>query len=479
MWARRLRTTVKATCRAVPALVLATMLLPGVFSQAAPARADQPIVRDHRDPDARLQLVIKKLIIHDDSDVGEGEMLFTAEFWACPEGSTDVDHCSPRATLVRSGSVQILAESGAAPTVNWVLPSATDALADESISATLGIPVHAGRSYGWKIKATEEDAFFDDAMGDLYGYLSEETGWGVGTATRRGWRNTHDYGGFCVRIGSEGCSRAHFSVEYEVRLAPLPDLRPSRITILDAPGSTDKLVCMAVQNIGPVDAGPFEAVLRLDRDLDPLGRAEAGRLGSGEYGELCVQVALPQEGVHRLSVAVDDRRVVYEQSETNNVYVEGYAPRLAGAADGQAGGLPVLAPSAGADPGPAAPAPTGPGAPGSADLTMKGIRVRGGAPGGAGDCDPGRNDVTVDIRNGGTAAASGFAVRLIVDGEDDEAKEQAVAGLGAGEETEVTFDDVRLRRGMRTLAATVDASNAIAESDEANNELTLTVNCRE
>ncbi len=374
---RRTRTRIlQSVRRLIFALALAGLLLPGAAAPAIPARADEPIVRDHRDPDARLQLVIKKLIIHDDSDWGEGEMLFTAEFWACGEGSTDVDHCSPRTTLVRSGSVQILASGGDAPTVDWVLPSTTDVVRDESISATLGIPLHAGRSYGWMIKATEEDPAFDDEMGDLYGYVSEGTSWGVGTFTRRGWRDYDSLAsGFCKRLQSTGCDQANFSVEYEVRLVPLPDLRPSNISILDAPGSTDKLVCMAVQNIGPVDAGAFDVLLRLDRVLEPLGRAEAGRLGSGEHGELCVQTALPQSGVHQLSVVVDDRRVVNEQSETNNVYVDGYAPRLA-VVGGQAGGLPVF--ESAADPGSAAPAQAGPGVPARADLTAKGSRCEAG-----------------------------------------------------------------------------------------------------
>jgi hypothetical protein len=265
--------------------------------------------------------------------------------------------------------------------VNWVLASAADVVRDESISAEFGIPVHAARGYGWMIKGIEEDPVFDDAIGDLYGYLSAETGWAIGTTTRRGWRNTSSpLGGFCVRVPShsEACSRAQFSVEYEVRLAPLPDLRPSSITILDAPGSTDRLVCMAVQNIGPVDAGAFEATLRLDRFLEPLGRAEAGRLGSGEHGELCVQVALPQSGIHQLSVVVDDRRLVYEQSETNNVYIQGYAPRLAGVAEGQAAGIPVLATAIGADSGPAASAQARPGAAGGPNLAINEIRVRAG-----------------------------------------------------------------------------------------------------
>ncbi len=70
-------------------------------------------------------------------------------------------------------------------------------------------------------------------------------------------------------------------------------------------------------------------------------------------------------------------------------------------------------------------------------------------------------------------------MRVDVDGEADEVKEKAVTGLAAGEETEVTFDDVRLRRGRRELTATVDAKEAVAESKEDNNELQASVRCRD
>ena len=156
------------------------------------------------------------------------------------------------------------------------------------------------------------------------------------------------------------------------------------------------------------------------------------------------------------------------------------------APDRHAGGLPVIPagtnpgpnPGVGSNPGPN-PSPPGPPAGASqADLAARGIRVRSAEPGGGDDCNPGKNDVTVVIKNDGTAA-SGFAVRRVVDGADDQAKEQSVAGLDAGKELEVRFDDVRLRRGMRELRATVDAKKAVAESDEDNNELKITVNCRD
>ncbi len=54
-----------------------------------------------------------------------------------------------------------------------------------------------------------------------------------------------------------------------------------------------------------------------------------------------------------------------------------------------------------------------------------------------------------------------------------------MSALEAGKEMDVRFEDVRLKQGMRSVAATVDAGKAIAETDEDNNELKLTVNCRD
>ena len=52
-------------------------------------------------------------------------------------------------------------------------------------------------------------------------------------------------------------------------------------------------------------------------------------------------------------------------------------------------------------------------------------------------------------------------------------------GLEAGKEREVRFDDVRLKKGERTLTALVDAKGAVAESNEDNNELKVTARCAE
>src|SRR5688572_19535126 len=63
-----------AARRILPTFGLAASLLASMIGAAAPVFADDPIVRDHRDPSARLQLVIKRIIVHDDMDWGNGEI---------------------------------------------------------------------------------------------------------------------------------------------------------------------------------------------------------------------------------------------------------------------------------------------------------------------------------------------------------------------------------------------------------------------
>ena len=100
-------------------------------------------------------------------------------------------------------------------------------------------------------------------------------------------------------------------------------------------------------------------------------------------------------------------------------------------------------------------------------------------PDGKDDCKEGRNDVTVLVKNEGAASADGFAVRLLVDDDQAEAEEKTVSGLDAGKEQEVRFDDVRLRKGERTLTVATDAKNAVSESKEDNNERKVTATCKE
>ena len=168
-------------------------------------------------------------------------------------------------------------------------------------------------------------------------------------------------------------------------------------------------------------------------------------------GELCVETELPHSGQHRLTAVVDEPRTLVEYNETNNVYEQTYT--AVAPAPSQAQALP--------------------------DLTVSAIKINGTPPYGTDDCREGRNDVTVVIKNGATTNAGDFHVRLVVDDDQGSGKERyLVDGLEAGKEQGVRFDDVRLKKGRHSLAATADAMSGISESNEGNNVLEVSASCQ-
>jgi subtilase family serine protease len=105
------------------------------------------------------------------------------------------------------------------------------------------------------------------------------------------------------------------------------------------------------------------------------------------------------------------------------------------------------------------------------------IDVDGQASDGQGACTAGANEVVVTVKNAGASKAADFALRLLVDGENGQAKQQQVVGLEAAQERKVNFDDVRLKKGARHLTAVADAGQAVDEAQENNNDLLVTVRC--
>ena len=105
---------------------------------------------------------------------------------------------------------------------------------------------------------------------------------------------------------------------------------------------------------------------------------------------------------------------------------------------------------------------------------MKAIKVNGQAPDGKNDCMISQNDLTVVVKNGGKGDAGSFAVRLTVDGDDLDA---TVESVRAGEEREVAFDKVQLKKGEHSLKAVADPDHALAESKDNNNELKVSARC--
>ncbi|MCG7850869.1 MAG: DUF3344 domain-containing protein, partial [ANME-2 cluster archaeon] len=80
------------------------------------------------------------------------------------------------------------------------------------------------------------------------------------------------------------------------------------------------------------------------------------------------------------------------------------------------------------------------------------------------------NTVNVSVENNGTGNAGSFNVALYADGAEVETK--SVTGLDAGVSTVVSFDWIPDEIKTYTLKAEVDPDDAVAESDEINNELT-------
>jgi hypothetical protein len=462
-------------------LMLAVTLLPWTIGPGATARAEEPIVRDHREPNARIVVVIKRIIVHDDMDWGDGDVDISYQV------RTSTEHCDWKKPdcgrlVVEGAAPEFSATDGSVEHLDRSVPAEGDSLADSTVSPELGIPIRAGQSYGLAITGLEDDEYEDDVMGILVTDITDQDGKiRFGTRTERG--NSRCEHGFANTFCGTN-DLAAFSVEYEIREAPLPDLRPIDIKVTDLPGSPKKRVCIAVQNAGIRDAGTFEVALKVDDVVMPDGRAASGGLASGDAADLCVETALPAGEPHRLSAVVDEARIVSESNETNNVYVQPNAAFSYSATGPFIGAGPATTSGQGslsADPTrsptvtPSTPTPK----PGAAlpDLTVSAIKVNVRVPDGKDDCKDGKNTVIVVVKNGGKADAGKHILVLAVDGNN--VAEEAVSGLKAGQEQEVRIDGVRLKKGQHTLSAALDPEKAVAESDEGNNTLKVTASCKD
>jgi hypothetical protein len=468
---RRLTTARRAA--PVLALALAATLLVSALGPPAPVGA----AAEPAGIAARLQIVIKEVYIHNDRDdgtlisKGDGELRLYAGIWRCNQGiappcfneNFDVTQYPRGPEIVtqfmQDGSLEGTAgqiaramkefTAGTGETYSLadrLFPQDGDGMWGGNTSPELGFAVYTGEKYVLQFQMHEDDSLASGL--DFLGYVlhfidTQDYGLGLGTHT---FRSTADRG---ARVGD-------FSVTYEIRRTPLPDIRPVDIKVNDLPNSTEKRVCTVVQNVELGEAGPFQVALYVDGVEASGGRPSIGRLASADWTELCVETQLPTSGEHQLKAVVDEPLRLIEFNETNNVYEQSYTP--------------------------APPAPTPTPTPSAAlpDLTVGAIRVNGRVPDGKDDCTDGRNDVAVVVKNGGTGKAGDFVVRLVVDGDSGAAKDEEVGdGLDAGQEHEVRFDDVRLRKGERTLTAVADATKGIAESKEDNNELTVTAQCKD
>jgi hypothetical protein len=211
------------------------------------------------EPVARLQVVVKEITVHKDHDplfAGSGEMSLAVQVWRCNDGApppcssqADPDKGHP-GMLVDVADVLFSAETGDTVALGLVVPR------------DRAFPVFPGEPDVVRISLREWDGITSDPdeMGHVYHYLdTEERGLGLGTHTARSFKE-------------EQYQWGDFTVTYEIRRAPLPDLRPVNIKVHDLPGSARNRVCMAVQNVELGEAGPHEVALQVDGVVSPGGR---------------------------------------------------------------------------------------------------------------------------------------------------------------------------------------------------------------
>jgi hypothetical protein len=481
----------RAAARAVFAIAIATALLVPAVGPTTPAVAADPIVRDHREL-GRLEVVVKKVHIFDDRDWGAGEIRINVsidKLRECPNpepGGQGFCH-----DPVASSLINFSADSGETVVLNRIVPGPGDEMADPSTGPGIGFPVSAGPGYRLTISGYESDTGRDDALGNLVGILSEQNGWGpIGTYDERG--TYCEVGYFPVPDFSCG-NPAKYSVEYEIRRVPLADLVPITIRVAsESSGDRDDLVCFTVQNRGAAASGPFHVNLEAAEAVVPGPSIGAYDLAAGESREQCTGFAVPDSGALPVMLTVDRERSVVEEDEQNNILLR----TLVHTRLGDSGPITTTG-NANAGAGTSEPSQSDPvviliadksgGAGGAqasvaksesaqADFVVSAIRVNGRVPDGKKDCQEGKNDVAVVVKNQGAAAAASFSVRLVV---NDDAIEKTAAAIDAGQEREVRFGDVRLKKGDRQLTALADATQSITEANEDNNERKVTARCEE
>jgi hypothetical protein len=199
------RTICSLRLRAVLGLLLALTFLRWGADPVTPALADAP-----PDPAARLQVDIQQVYIYNDRDWGKGEMKLTLEL---------KEFVGDSSSSLASLTYKLSANDNQVVTVEKSLPGSADSLAN-GVSAESGIPVYAGHRYGFVARMVEVDSFSNDNMGVVVALANEGNNWGIGADTVR---STHEGSG----------SAGDFNVTFEIKRAPLPDLKPTAVRLVD------------------------------------------------------------------------------------------------------------------------------------------------------------------------------------------------------------------------------------------------------
>jgi hypothetical protein len=430
------------------------------------ARADDEVTTvDNRDPDARLQVIIRTVEILEDHDIGSGQFIFAVLFWRVNPGcQADLPDYTCNTILAHSAPIEFSANDGETRAVDRTVPDPSPGATvhDATIGPEGGIPVRNGQTFGILIVGHEKDDFFSDDVGTIFRLLTPENNWDIGV-----WRDRGRQEVGCT-IFPPGCPfepggvPADTIVTYEIRRVPLPDLTIEDIRYLSVSGK--QFICPVIVNRGDVPSGVFPLTVRADREpvksLDHLGP-----LSVGGVTDPCIPRSDLPAASHLLSFRLDEDKQVPESQERNNLYehrIEAISPASPATGAGPASGTVIVA-----DP------MTGQaGVSQQADLVLTSVKLSVGQA-----CKAGKNDIAVAVKNQGAAATPAFSVRLSVD--DDDEDEKAVAPLDAGKELLLAFEDVRLKKGERRVVATVDAKKSVTESDEQNNERVMTLRCEE
>jgi hypothetical protein len=432
--------------RPLMVLGIAAGLLASALGPTSPVRAADP-----PDPAARLQLVIHKIDVQDDHDLwGSGEMLLEVKI--CPMGDAIVE-CRPGPTI--SSRLKFSASTGDTVTFDRVVPDDRD-VADGGASAEAGLPVYPGQRYLLHAQIREEDSGLArrEDLGKVTAVLEQGNDWHIGTT-----RGVSDEGFDPDSCCGQG-QIADYLLTYEIRRTPLPDLQVHGFGVVDA--GEGRFLCGQIENVGQRSSPLIPLTVRANEATVRTTTVTA--LEPGQTTELCIPRAELPARTHGLWFALDEPRQIPEMDETNNL--SGLAVRSLEPSSSAS----VPAPSPEPKPTVEKAEPSGD----KPDLTVSAIRVNGQVPDGKNDCKDGKNTVAVIVRNAGTVASDTFGLRLTVDGVDLDA---GVLGLNAGQEREITFNDVQLKKGEHGLKAVADPARAIDETKDNNNELKVSARC--
>jgi hypothetical protein len=394
------------------------------------------------DPPARIMLKTHSIYVLDDSEWGTAELRYTVSIQRsspacgglCPNDR--FEH-----TYSFDGDKGMTKSFDGAP--DQLVPLYRTQPPDLFVAPQAGLAMFPGDDLVVKWKGVEDDPGLDDYLGSVETTHTYVQRWGLDTVHEK-WTNDI--------LGQGG-----FKATYEIVRAPLPDLTVPSIRVGNFADNGDDIVCVAVANQGPEPASPYTVRFYVDGSPPPNGViAEAGVLPVGGQRERCFQTTIAA-GQHQFGATVDEDQKVPEMNEHNN--------RTNLTATIQLRAAPDTAPST--------TSATTESAKG-ADLVAASIQLKG-----ANDCKSGKNDVVVQIKNQGAADATGFRLNLLVGDDEDDVEQRSITSLDSGKQSEVVFEDVKLKKGTHQLSVIVDAEDKVTESNESNNELSKMVTCKD